>query len=105
MRRKESFNKASEEGWIYCEICDYQCKKKNTIRKHMKTNHRHCKACTFCGNLFASEGSLAAHEEKDHGEEEGEMNTSFVFSDSMLDKYLQYAKETKKGVIRLDKAL
>ena len=27
-QRNESVEKESEEGWIYCEICSYKCKKK-----------------------------------------------------------------------------
>ena len=40
---------AVKDCWIYCEICDYKCKKKNTIRKHMRTKHSQCVSCDECG--------------------------------------------------------
>ena len=75
-----------KEGWKYCEICEYKCKKKNTLMKHMKTKHRHCIACDECGKLVASEDSLNIHKEKYHREDESDQ--SFIFSESMLDEFL-----------------
>ena len=54
----------------------------------MKIYHSECKACDFGGKMFESEDSLERHEETDHREEENGRNTSFVFSESMLDKFL-----------------
>ena len=59
--RIESCEEAVKDVWIYCEICEYKCKKKNTIRKHIKTKHSQCISCKECGKLFGGEYSLATH--------------------------------------------
>ena len=76
------------DGWIYCEICDYKCKKKNTIMKHMRTKHCHGIYCDECGILFSTAYSLDIHKGTDHKEIENESDQSFVFSESMLDEFL-----------------
>ena len=76
----KSCEEAVKDGWIYCEICEYKCKKKNTIRKHMRTKHSQCISCKECGKLFGSEYSLAIHKGKDHEQIENESDQSFVFS-------------------------
>ena len=50
-KAKELCEEAVIEGWIYCEICNYKCKKKNTIKTHMRTKHSPCISCDECGNL------------------------------------------------------
>ena len=50
-KAKELCEEAVIESWIYCEICDYKCKKKNTIKTHMRTKHSPCISCDECGNL------------------------------------------------------
>ena len=77
-----------KEGWLYCDSCEYKCKKKNTIKKHMRTKHSQCLSCDECGKKFASEYSLEKHKEKEHEEIENESDQSFVFSESMLDEFL-----------------
>ena len=86
--RIESCEEAVKDGWIYCEICEYKCKKKNTMGKHMRKEHSQCIACDECGKLFGSKFSLALHKGKDHEEIEKERDQSFVFSESMLDEFL-----------------
>ena len=50
----ESCEEAVKEGWIYCNICEYKCKKKNT-------KHSQCISCDECGQFFANEYSLDIH--------------------------------------------
>ena len=84
----ELCEEAVKNGWIYCEICEYKCKNKNTIRKHMRTKHSQCISFEECGKLFSSEYSLAIHTGKDNEQIENESDHSFVFSESMLDEFL-----------------
>ena len=63
-------------------------KKKNIIKKHMRTKHSHCISCDECGNLFSTAYSLDIHKGKDHKEIKNESDQSFVFSESMLDECL-----------------
>ena len=86
--RIESCEEAVKDGWIYCEICENKCKKKNTIRKHMRTKHSQCRLCEECRKLFGSEYSLAIYKGIDHEQIESERDRSFVFSESMLDEFL-----------------
>ena len=55
-----------KEGWMYCEICEYKFKKKNTIKKDMRTMHSQCISCEKCGIFFTIEYSLCTH--KQNGE-------------------------------------
>ena len=79
---------ATKKGWMYCNFCEYKCKKKNTFKKHMRTKHSHCISCDECGKLFTSEYSLDIHRESNHKENENESDQSFVFSESMLGEFL-----------------
>ena len=81
-------DEATKKGWIYCKVCEYKCKKKNTFKKHLKTKHSQCIFCDECGKLFTSEYSLDIHRESNHKENENESDQSFVFSESMLDEFL-----------------
>ena len=73
---------------MICDLCEYKCKKKNTMKKHVRTKHSHCISCDECGKLDASQYALDMHKEKDHTDMENESDQSFVFSESMLDEYL-----------------
>ena len=87
---KETFQdtKGNREDLVYCEICEYKCKKESTLRKHVNTKHNQYQKCYECGKMFDSKESLECHKEKGHGQEEVIKDTSFVFSESMLDEYL-----------------
>ena len=69
------------------------CKKKNSMKKHVRTKHNHCISCDECGKLVASQYSLDINKEKDHTDMEKESDQSFVFSESMLDKFLSSARK------------
>ena len=79
----------NDDGWEHCEICDYKCKKQTTFRKHMNTKHAQSLRCYVCGKLFISKHSLEAHKDEDHMAVKLEKDTSFVFSESMLDDFFQ----------------
>ena len=64
-------------------------KKQKTIAKHMNTKHAQSHMCYVCGKWFVSKDSLEVHKEKNHSAVETEKDTSFVFSESMLDEFLQ----------------
>ena len=89
-------NEGSEEptknsdGWVYCDMCDYKCKKQTTFRKHTNTKHDQSLKCSVCGKSFTSKDLLEDHTILDHMdlEFESQKDTSFVFSESMLDEYL-----------------
>ena len=86
--KKSSDNSVKKvDTWIHCKKCDYKCKKKNTMRKHVNTKHSQFHKCYSCGEMFNTKDSLEAHREKIHGEEETVKDTSFVFSESMLDEF------------------
>ena len=68
---------------------DYKFKKQTTFRKHTNTNLNQSFKCTVCGILFFSKDLLEDHQILDHIEFEAHRDTSFVFSESMLDEYLQ----------------
>ena len=84
--RIESIEEAKDDGWLHCKICEYKCKRLTTFRKHM--NKKHNLSCEVCGKVLESLDSLSVHKEKDCMEEESKKDTSFVFSESMLDEFL-----------------
>ena len=76
-------------------MCSYKCKNKKTIVKHIKSKHENYKQCNVCGKKFINEDSLKCHVKKDNETEheteqetEDEHDTSFVFSESMLDEFI-----------------
>ena len=80
----------NSDGWVYCDMCDYKCKKQTTFRKHTNTKHGQNQKCNVCGKSFTSKDLLEDHTILDHIdlEFESQKDTSFVFSESMLDEYL-----------------
>ena len=54
----------------------------------MEAKHSQCKSCDNPGKIFSSEDELEVHKEKVHMEYENEKDTSFVFSEYMLDKFI-----------------
>ena len=63
-------------------------RKKNTMTKHVNTKHSQLHKCYTCREMFNIKDFLEVHKEKVHGEEETVRDTSLVFSESMLDKFL-----------------
>ena len=92
-----------------CEDCDYTCKKFTTLCKHKNTKHigHNCKVC---GKNLTNSMALLQHVAIEHNEEDTIINnmllmdnekevtdvketknhkeSSFVWSESMLDEYL-----------------
>ena len=98
-KEKEKEVKATD---FKCETCEYKCKKKSTLMKHIKLKHSEQK-CKICGKEFKDSMELVSHVAEDHLEEEEVWNihfqstpksakenekSSFVFSESMLDEFL-----------------
>jgi hypothetical protein len=55
---------------------------KKALEKHMNSSHEGHKACEVCGKHLLSAEALKNHAKNIHNE------SSFVFSESMLDKFL-----------------
>ena len=87
--RSEDATKKTD-GWVQSDICDYRCKKQTTLRKHTNTKHNQDKKNYVCGKSFTSKDLLEDHTILDHMdlEFESQKDTSFVFSESMLEEYL-----------------
>ena len=71
-----------DESQIYCEIWSIKCKNRIDLEKHMNSNHEGPKSCEVCGKKLLSTETLKTHAKKIHNE------SSFVFSQSMLDEFL-----------------
>ena len=84
-----------EKGQLKCEHCDYRCKKVITLKKHIKTKHTEkILTCNHCEGKFTSSSYLNVHIADKHCvvsevvPEENQHNVSFVFSESMLDEFM-----------------
>ena len=71
-----------DESQIYRELCSIKCKNKKALEKHMNSNHEGHKSCEVCGTKLLSAETLKNHVKNIHTE------SSFVFSQSMLDEFL-----------------
>ena len=84
-----------------CVLCDYECEKSATLRKHTNSRHTEQK-CKICGEDFRTSMELISHVAQEHnGEEEAwdikfqstpnsnkeEKHSSFEI-DAMLDEFL-----------------
>ena len=96
-----------EKEQLNCEHCDYYCKKTATMNKHMVTKHamdrkekdKQISSCNQCEEKFKTLIELQIHIANKHSDEDGEMTqeistpsyeheSSFVFSESMLDEFV-----------------
>ena len=78
---------------FYCDLLNYKCKNKKTIVKHIKSKHDNYEECNLCRRHIINEDSLKCHMKKDHetdheNENENNHDTSFVFSESMLEEFV-----------------
>lgn len=87
-----------------CNMCNYKCKKKNTLKKHNKSKHNDHK-CSTCDMTFKTFNEVTRHNEQHHSSNKREkenvktpennleasekdfQDTSFVYSESMLDEF------------------
>jgi hypothetical protein len=67
-----------------CDDCDYHCKKKSPLPKHIESNHTKEPSCDISENAFKCNKSISVHKDK---EEKVKKNKRFVFSESMLDEF------------------
>ena len=58
------------------------------IKSLTNTKHNQSLKCHVCGKMFVSKDLMEDHTILDHIEFEAQGDTSFVFSESMLDEYL-----------------
>ena len=77
IEEQEVSSSVFDESQIYCELCSIKCKNKKSLEKHMNSNHEGHKSCEVCGKNL-----LKKHAKNIHNE------SSFVFSESMLDEFL-----------------
>ena len=75
---------------FYCEMCNYKCKIKTTMEKHLHKKHENYEQCELCDRKFMMKCLLNNHMNEDH---ENEHESSFVFSESMLDEFIDQDKE------------
>ena len=50
---------------LKCDMCNYRCKKKNILVKHMNTKHND-KKCNICNKDFPNSMEALMHTAKDH---------------------------------------
>jgi hypothetical protein len=87
---------------VKCEICDYMCEKQSTLKKHINSKHTEQK-CDLCGKECMTSMEIITHKANEHHEEVETFNveihstpkedkekkeSSFKFSESMLDEFL-----------------
>ena len=117
VKRKDDRIKTKDGKDSYkCEVCDYTCKKFETLNKHRNTKHTG-HACKVCGKNLINSMELLQHVAIEHNEEDEILNNfismengkadthgdrrnkdienehlekekEFVFSESMLDEFL-----------------
>ena len=100
----EDKSKEEEKSAKYfkSEHCDYNSEKLATLKKHKNTKHTGQK-CKVCNKEFKTSTELVTHVSKEHDDQEEawsvkfqstpksdkeENESSFVFSESMLDDFL-----------------
>ena len=75
-------NQGQDESQIYFELCSIKCMNRKALEQHMNSNHDGHKSCDACGKKLLSTEALKNHAKNIHNE------SSFVFSESMLDEFL-----------------
>jgi hypothetical protein len=102
METKESKKEEKIQKQLKCELCEYRCDKNPTLKKHINTKHSEQK-CKICRKEFKTSMELVSHVAEEHhleedsfsvefhstpkGSEENK-NSSFVFSEYMLDQFI-----------------
>ena len=93
----DNVSPTDEDGCKNCDLCNYKYKKEKTMSRHIKNKHGKFQACNVCGKGFASIASLYSHTERERDNDSNEIysdqdmstqETSFVFSESILDEFL-----------------
>ena len=77
---KHNLNKKGNK----CDDCEYDCKKKSTLQKHIQTKHKKEKSCDISEDAFNCDESIIRHRDI---EEKTKKERSFVFSESMLGEF------------------
>ena len=59
---KENSKLDTRDNWLFCEMCDYKCKKNVTLRKHKNTRHNEANYnCNNCSKTYPSKDMLEEH--------------------------------------------
>ena len=56
-------DKAEQHDNLKCDVCEYMCKKKETMKKHMNTKHNHHDIAKECSSKDTSE-KVQDHQEQ-----------------------------------------
>jgi hypothetical protein len=48
---------------LECDVCEYKCKNKNTLTKHLDLKHGGHKQCFICETRFFTDETLKTHED------------------------------------------
>ena len=76
----------TKQGQLFqCDMCSFKCKNKKTIKNHLLKKHWNYKQCDLCERKLMMECLLNNQVKEDH---ENEHDSSFVFSESMLDEFI-----------------
>ena len=83
-------NNSGNKTSFSCDHCSYKCKEENVyqnyvVNKHATNNKAH--QCKTCRENFNSLSDVLEHDLKEHQDKQVNNNTSFVFSESMLDEF------------------
>ena len=95
---KLSKNNSGNKASLNCDHCSHKCKEKNLYQNHMVNRHANCwqllaannnKAhqCKTCRENFNSLSDVLEHDLKEHQNKQVQNNTTFVFSENMLDEF------------------
>ena len=89
--KDEAVKNNSENKQIFnCDHCSFKFIDKNLFQKHMDNklalnNKPH--QCKTCRERFNSLSDVLEHDQKEHQDKQVDNDTSFVFSESMLDEF------------------
>ena len=83
-------NKSGYKASFNCDHCSYKCKEKNVYQIHMVNKHANNNKAHQCKTFrenFNSLSDVLEHDLKEHQDRQVQNNTTFVFSESLLDEF------------------
>ena len=82
-----------DSNWIHCEVCNYKCKKEETMNKHINRKHEEIKVCPLCQKKVDSEITLTGHMERDHSQGSVNLDETLNSEDNFNMRLEQLQKE------------